>query len=227
MIPLRDNIRSRSIPLVMYGFILLNGYVFYQELSMGDAALTRVIHTFGVKPYDFLQGLANQPGNLFLYVPLITNLFLHGGWLHIIGNMWYLKIFGDNIEDRIGHGNFLLFYLICGVAANLVQIILDPAARVPTIGASGAISGVLGAYLVCFPRAKVSTLIPIFIFFTIIDIPALLFLGLWFILQLQSGAASLVMAGTNVAWWAHAGGFLAGMLLIPLFPQRARVFGQD
>jgi len=220
MFPIRDNIPSNSTPFVMYGIILLNAFIFYQEMIISDSELEKMMSFSGLVPFDFMQGLSANPANLFLYMPLVTNLFLHGGWLHIIGNMWYLKIFGDNIEDRMGHGIFFLFYILCGVVANVVQILIDPSSHIPTIGASGAISGVLGAYLVSFPSAKVSTVVFLFIFFTVIDIPALLFLGLWFFMQLQSGAASLNMVGTNVAWWAHVGGFLAGMILVNLFPKR-------
>lgn len=221
MIPIRDNIRSRTTPGIMYLLILVNAYVFYLEITSSNIGLQRMIQAFGLTPRDFLRAWHEMPANPFVYLPLVSNLFLHGGWLHIIGNLWYLKIFGDNIEDRIGHGNFLLFYLLCGIAANLVQVLVEPSSRVPTIGASGAISGVLGAYLLCFPRAKVSTLVPIFIIITFIDIPAVLFLGFWFLLQLQSGAVSLFMAGSNVAWWAHIGGFVAGMALIQIFPRRS------
>ena len=220
MIPIKDNIPSRSVPVVLYALILLNAYVFYQELTVSEDDLERLLEQFGLVPAEFLDGWKRSPWNPALYIPFVANLFFHGGWLHIIGNMWYLRIFGDNIEDRLGHGGFLLFYLLCGVAANAAQIYVDPVADVPTIGASGAISGVLGAYLVSYPGAKVKTIIPIFIIFTVVEVPAVLFLGIWFLAQLQSGAASLAMAGTNVAWWAHIGGFVAGMVLIVLFPRR-------
>ena len=220
MIPIKDNIPSRSVPVVLYALILLNVYVFYQELTVSEDDLEMLLEQFGLVPADFLNGWKISPWNPSLYIPFVANLFFHGGWLHIIGNMWYLRIFGDNIEDRLGHGGFLLFYLLCGVAANAAQIYVEPAADVPTIGASGAISGVLGAYLVSYPGAKVKTIIPIFIIFTVVEVPAVLFLGIWFLAQLQSGAASLSMAGTNVAWWAHIGGFVAGMVLILLFPRR-------
>lgn len=220
MIPIRDNIRSRSIPITGYILIVITAFVFFKELMLDDRGLDQVVTTFGLIPAVFLTGLNRNIADVTVYLPLLTNLFLHGGWLHIIGNLWYLKIFGDNVEDRLGHGNFLIFYLLCGVIANLVQVMIDPASNVPTIGASGAISGVLGAYFISFPFAKVSTLIPVFFFITVIEIPAMLFLGLWFLLQLQSGTASLYMAGTNVAWWAHIGGFAAGIVLIKLFPRR-------
>lgn len=220
MIPIRDNIRSRSIPITGYMLIVTTAFVFFKELMLDDRGLDQVVTTFGLIPAVFLTGLDRNIADVTVYLPLLTNLFLHGGWLHIIGNLWYLKIFGDNVEDRLGHGNFLVFYLLCGVIANLVQVMIDPASNVPTIGASGAISGVLGAYFISFPFAKVSTLVPIFFFITVIEIPAMLFLGFWFLLQLQSGTASLYMAGTNVAWWAHIGGFAAGIVLIKLFPRR-------
>ncbi len=222
VIPIRDNIRSRSVPITGYILIIGTAIVFIKELMLEDRLLNQAVATYGLVPAAFLAGLERNAADIAVYLPLITNLFLHGGWLHIIGNLWYLKIFGDNVEDYLGHGRFLLFYLLCGVIANLVQVFVDPASTVPTIGASGAISGVLGAYFISFPLAKVSTLIPIFFFVTVIEIPAMLFLGLWFFLQLQSGTASLYMTGTNVAWWAHVGGFAAGVILIKLFPRRNR-----
>lgn len=221
MIPIRDNIRSRSIPITGYILIIATAFVFFKELMLDNRGLDQVVTTFGLIPAVFLTGLERNLADVTVYLPLLTNLFLHGGWLHIIGNLWYLKIFGDNVEDRLGHGNFLVFYLLCGVIANLVQVMIDPTSNVPTIGASGAISGVLGAYFISFPFAKVSTLVPIFFFITVIEIPAMLFLGLWFLLQLQSGTAALYMAGTNVAWWAHIGGFAAGIVPIKLFPRRS------
>lgn len=220
MLPIRDNIKSNSFPLVAVALILLNFYVFYQELILSDREFNRFLLTYGLVPAEFIAGIGRTSFDAAVYTPLVTNLFLHGGWMHIIGNMWYIWIFGDNIEDRLGHFRFLVFYVLCGIAANLAHIFIDPGSTVPTIGASGAVSGVLGAYLVTFPRAKVLTLVPIFFFLQIIEIPAMLFLGLWFLLQLQYGTISLLAAGTNVAWWAHIGGFVAGMLLIKLFTPR-------
>lgn len=220
MFPLRDNIPSRSWPLVTVLLIAANAYLFYQELLLSDAALTKFIHTWGLVPADFLARAARAPLDYTTYLPLVANLFLHGGWLHILGNMWYLWIFGDNVEDSLGKVRFLCFYLFCGVIANAAQIIADPGAAVPTIGASGAISGVLGAYLMLFPRARIATLIPLFPFFPIIQIPVLLFLPVWFFLQLQQGVAALVTAGTNVAWWAHIGGFAAGFVLARIVKPR-------
>jgi membrane associated rhomboid family serine protease len=157
-----------------------------------------------------------------LLTPLFA-MFLHGGWLHVIGNMLYLYIFGDNVEDILGHGRYLIFYLLCGVASFLVQILFQSNSMVPNVGASGAIAGVLGAYILLFPRARVVTLLPIFIFFTVVEIPAYIFLGIWFLIQFFSGALTLGRAEAlsgGVAWWAHIGGFLVGMLLIKLMAPR-------
>jgi len=153
-----------------------------------------------------------------LLTPIFA-MFLHGGWLHVIGNMLFLYIFGDNVEDILGHGRYLVFYLLCGVASFLVQILFQSNSMVPNVGASGAIAGVLGAYLLLFPRARIVTLLPIFVFFTVVEIPAFIFIGIWFLIQFASGALTLgrneALSG-GVAWWAHVGGFLAGMLLIKL-----------
>lgn len=216
MFPLHDNIRSRTFPVVTLALIGVNSYVFWQELLLDPAGLHRFVTQYGLIPLHFLHNVAHFPHHLATYLPLVTNLFLHGGWLHIIGNMWYLWIFGDNVEDRLGHGTYLVFYLLAGALANLAQIMVDPFTTVPTIGASGAISGVLGAYFITFPYARVATVIPLLILFPVVEIPAVLFLGLWFLLQLQNGAAALA-AGANIAWWAHAGGFVAGMVLMKLF----------
>ena len=148
-------------------------------------------------------------------------MFLHGGWLHIIGNMWFLFIFGDNVEDKFGHGNYLAFYLLSWSCRSGRSIVSSVGSSVPTIGASGAISGVLGAYLVMFPRAKVVTLLPIFFFFGIVDISAFLFIGFWFLLQFVSGLQTLgIDASGGIAWWAHVGGFIAGILMVPIFKKK-------
>jgi membrane associated rhomboid family serine protease len=158
-------------------------------------------------------------------VSFFTSMFLHGGWLHLIGNMWYLWIFGDNVEDRLGHFTYLVFYLLCGLGAGIVHTILNYNVDLPSIGASGAIAGVLGAYVVSYPFARVQTVIPIFIFIQIIEIPALIVLGFWFVMQFFYGATTLASATGNtggVAWWAHVGGFVIGMILVPLFPRKDR-----
>jgi membrane associated rhomboid family serine protease len=214
VIPLRDNIRSRSFPFITILLIVVNFYSFYQELILSDATLNSFIENYGLIPAVFLANLTRHPLDIATYIPFISNLFLHGGWMHIIGNMWYLWIFGDNVEDCLGRLRFLCFYLACGIIANLAQIIVDPASVVPTIGASGAISGVLGAYLLLYPRARISMLIPLFPFFPVFQVRAMFFLVFWFLLQLQSGALALISTSANIAWWAHIGGFVAGMVLV-------------
>jgi membrane associated rhomboid family serine protease len=158
------------------------------------------------------------------FFPLFSSMFLHGGWFHIIGNMLYLWIFGDNVEDRLGHGRFVLFYILCGLAAALTQIYLNPTSKVPMVGASGAVAGILGAYLLLFPHSRILALIPLGFFIQFAEIPALVFLVFWFLMQFLSGAVSLTAAssGGGVAWWAHIGGFAGGMALVYVFPKRTR-----
>jgi membrane associated rhomboid family serine protease len=162
------------------------------------------------------------------FATLFTNMFLHGGWFHIISNMWVLYIFGDNVEDRMGSGRYLVFYLLSGLAANLLQLFFSPGSDVPTIGASGAIAGVLGGYFLLFPRARVITLILLFIFPWFVEIPAVIFLGFWFVTQLFSGLSSLGTAAGmemgGIAWWAHVGGFVFGLLLVRIFSRRPRAY---
>lgn len=218
MIPLKDINRSSSIPVVTVVLILANAVVFLYELSLGQRALSRFFFAFGGVPSFYLDSSYWQStGLLGGALPLLTSMFLHGGWLHFLGNMLYLWVFGDNVEDRVGHLKFVFFYFTCGLAAAFLHVFTNPASTVPTVGASGAIAGVLGAYLVLFPGARVLTLVPIFFFFQLIELPALIFLGFWFVMQFFSGAMSLAaseqqMGGT--AWWAHIGGFVAGMGLI-------------
>jgi membrane associated rhomboid family serine protease len=206
MIPLRDVIPSRTTPYITVTIIVLNALAWLFELTLPHEQLNDFLTVYGVVP-------------AYLSWPtLITSMFLHGSWSHVIGNMWYLWIFGDNVEDRLGHVRFLLFYLLAGVAASTLQYVLNPGAQVPTVGASGAIAGVLGAYLVAFPHARVVTLIPFFPFFQVIALPAVLVLGLWFVFQFFSGFLSLgwSAAGGGVAWWAHVGGFGFGVLVMNL-----------
>jgi membrane associated rhomboid family serine protease len=163
------------------------------------------------------------------YFTLLSSMFLHGGWMHIIGNMWSLWIFGDNVEDRMGRGGFLLFYLLSGLAAGAVHVVTNPASRVPTVGASGAIAGVMGAYLLLFPHASVVTMVPIFFFLQVVEIPAVFFLGFWFLSQLFSGTLSLAAAGpqaAGVAWWAHIGGFVVGFLWAVPLRRRTAITGR-
>jgi membrane associated rhomboid family serine protease len=216
MIPLRDVIPSRTTPFVTIGIIALNVLAFWFELSLSPNTRQLFLRAYGVVPADFA------------WLTLFSSMFLHGGWLHIIGNMWYLWIFGDNVEDRLGHGRYLVFYLLCGAVAALAQTLVNPDSYVPTIGASGSIAGVMGAYFVLYPRSRVLTLIPLFIFIEIIEIPALFFLGFWFLMQLFSGAGSIAQTtGTQggIAFWAHVAGFLAGLGGVFIFrrPERQRV----
>ena len=213
MIPLRSTERVYA-PAVITGILIaINTIVFLYEETLSQAGLERVAMDWGIVP-DRLH-LAS----------LFTSMFLHGGWLHLIGNMLYLWVFGRNIEDLIGSGRFLLFYILCGLASAVVHIIFNAYSPVPTIGASGAIAGVMGAYLVKFPRSRIITLVLFFFFFTTLDIPAALLLVFWFAMQFFSGFGSIGSAdytGGGTAWFAHIGGFLAGMLLIRLFPPKKR-----
>lgn len=220
MIPLKDKNPSHSFPVVNYVLIAANVAVFFYELSLGPH-LDAFFAQYGLVPSKYFAAVANGTHPVIRYVPFFSSMFIHGGWLHIIGNMWFLFIFGDNVEDRFGHGRYFLFFILSGLAAAVLQTFLSAASSVPTIGASGAISGVLGAYLIMFPRAKVVTLIPIFFFIDIIDISAMLFIGFWFLMQFLSGLQSAGLESSGgIAWWAHVGGFLAGVLMVPIFRRR-------
>ena len=219
MFPIKDTIRSNSFPAVNWLIILANVVVFVGlELSMTPRELARTVTNYGLIPARLVS---LEP---FALVTVFTSMFLHGGWLHIISNMWALFIFGDNVEDRMGSARYLVFYLTCGALAALTQTFIDPASRIPMIGASGAIAGVLAAYLVLFPTARVVTLVPIFIIPWFIEIPAVLYLIIWFGSQFFSGVMALNVeaASGGVAWWAHIGGFAAGLLLVMFFARRPR-----
>ena len=219
MIPLRSSEPHYTRPTVTLAIIAVNVAVFLFEysikLSMGGYALNRFILHYGIVP------------DQFTYSSIITSMFIHGGLLHIAGNMWFLWIFGRGVEDLVGHGKFLVLYFACGIAAALLHILVNANSTVPTVGASGAIAGVMGAYLIKFPRAHIVTLVFIFIFITTVDIPAFFLLLYWFAIQFFSGVGSVGYSTTSngdVAWFAHVGGFVAGMLLVMLMPgvQRAR-----
>jgi len=215
MIPLRDIIPSRTVPVVTIGLIVANAFAFLFEISLPDRALRGFLYAYGLVPAEFS------------WTTVFTSMFLHSGWLHVIGNMWFLWIFGDNVEDRMGHGRYLVFYLLCGVAAALGQVVVDPESAKPMVGASGAIAGVMGAYIVLFPHSRILTLIPLFIFVQIVEVPALVFLGLWFAFQLFMGVGSVAAHSQvgGVAVWAHVAGFAAGLIGVFIFrrPERARV----
>lgn len=215
MIPLRDENPSQTVPVVARLLIAVNAVAFLYELMLGPE-LRPYINEWGLVPARLTLALRfgeesiSGPG-----LTILTSMFLHGGWLHLVGNMWYLWIFGDNIEDRLGHVRFLVFYLLAGIVAASLHYAFNPASRLPTVGASGAIAGVLGAYLVAFPRARVITLVPFFPFFQVMALPAVLVLGFWFLMQFFSGALSLGYGGGGgVAWWAHIGGFAFGVVVM-------------
>lgn len=214
MIPLRDNNPSRTVPFVTVTLIGINVAVFIYQLFLGQR-LEGFFFAFGIVPQQFFGRL---PAHLFdpgLYLPFLTSQFLHGGFLHLGGNMLCLWIFGDNVEDRLGHFRYLFFYLGAGLAAGAVHAVMNAGSPLPSIGASGAIAGVMGAYVVWYPGARVLTLIPIFIFIQFVEIPAVFFLGFWFLMQFFSGALSVGDTHTfqqgGVAWWAHIGGFAFGL----------------
>jgi membrane associated rhomboid family serine protease len=218
MIPLRDVIPSRTFPALVIAIIALNAFAFLFEQTLSDRELALFVRVYGVVPASFT------------WSSVFTSMFLHGGWMHILGNMLFLWIFGDNVEDRLGHGRFVVFYLLCGMVAALAHVMSEPGSLIPTIGASGAVAGVMGAYFVLYPHSRILTLLPLFIFWQVIEVPAVLFLGLWFALQLFSGVGTMLMAtqgapAGGIAFWAHVAGFVAGVVLVFAFrrPDRARV----
>ncbi|HSF32530.1 MAG TPA: rhomboid family intramembrane serine protease [Candidatus Tectomicrobia bacterium] len=228
MIPLRDTIPAQRFPAVSVLLIALNVLAFFYELSLG-AALDVFIMQYGAVPLRFiLAGQMEEVSTAARFLPIFTSMFLHGGWLHLGGNMLYLWVFGDNVEDRLGHVLFLLFYLVCGLGAALTQIYIHPTSKIPMVGASGAVAGVLGAYLILFPHSHVFALIPILFFFQVVELPALLFLVFWFLMQFLNGAIAITAAPYmtgGVAWWAHIGGFVSGMALGFLLPKRKHTRG--
>ncbi len=216
MIPLRDSVRPQKPPFVNWILIAVNLYVFIREIMLPPEMLDDVFYNLGLIPSNILYTIVTGSPLDPVMITFITAMFLHGGWLHVLSNMLFLWVFGDNVEDRLGHFRYLLFYLAAGIIGSVSHILTNPASEVPVIGASGAVAGVLGAYLITFPRARVLALIPIIFFFTLAEIPAVIFLAMWFILQLFNGAASLGGAANPVAWWAHIGGFIAGAILIKI-----------
>jgi len=213
MFPIRDTQPSYSRPIVTVIIILINVAVFLHEITLDEYSRNSLIAHYGLVPRHFH------------FSAILTSMFLHGGWMHIIGNMWFLWIFGDNVEDVLGHTKYLVFYLLCGIAAGLTQTLLSVGSRVPMVGASGAIAGVMGAYLIKFPHSRIVTLVFIFFFITTIEVPAVLMLLYWFFIQLVSGVetagyAHLSQGGT--AFFAHVGGFIAGMILVGVMGTRQK-----
>jgi membrane associated rhomboid family serine protease len=215
MFPLKDTIPSYSIPFITWVIIAINCLVFFFEMSLSSNSLEGFFNVHGVVPVTFLGNLSPQEIGT-----VISSMFLHGGWAHLLGNMWFLYIFGDNVEDRLGHFGYVFFYIFTGTVAAATQIFASPHSHVAMIGASGAISGVLGAYFAYYPQAKVVTLMPMGVVSRVVELPALVFLGFWFALQFFSGVTSLGAAAEEsggVAFWAHVGGFVAGFLVAKVF----------
>jgi membrane associated rhomboid family serine protease len=214
MFPLKDTHPSYSKPVMTITLIVVNLLVFLYELKLDDFSRNYLIELYGL-----------EPAHLHLRA-LVTSMFLHGGIMHVAGNMWFLWIFGDNVEDSLGHFKFLVFYLLCGIAAGLAHVLMNPFSSLPTVGASGAIAGVMGGYIVKFPRARILTLVFILFFITTVDVPAVVMLAYWFIIQLFSGLGSVahthLSEGGGVAWFAHVGGFVAGVILIKVMGARER-----
>lgn len=234
MFPIRDTTPRRSTPYVVYAIIAINCAVFLYEISLGLIAggrtpqIAELFYTFGMVPAFYtdpafaLEAFGSPPSLLQKALPFVTSVFLHGGIFHILGNMWMLYIFGDNVEDWFGRFGFAVFYIGCGIAAGLAHFAFNTSSPMPTIGASGAIAGVMGAYTVLYPRARVMTLVPIFIFIQFIELPAWVFLGIWFLMQLLSSTAG---AAASVAWFAHIGGFIVGALVVLLLGGGKGLFG--
>jgi membrane associated rhomboid family serine protease len=214
MIPLKDINPSRSFPIANLTIILICSAVWLYEVSLGKGGLNDFVYSFGLVPVEIFS----RPYQLF------THMFLHGSWLHIIGNMWFLWVFGDNVEDRLGKFKYLLFYVLSGFGAGVIQSLvsfLTGAVHVPMVGASGAISGVLGAYLYLFPHARILALVPVFFFMTFMELPAVFFIGMWVFIQVINGLITLPFAGMGgVAWFAHIGGFFVGYKLVRVFYRR-------
>ncbi len=217
MIPLKDDIPSYSPPVVTVVLISINGLIFFYLSFLGEGFQLALVK-WGTIPFEVTHGVELTPElSFFAPLSLFSSMFLHGGFFHLAGNMLYLWIFGDNVEDQLGHVKFFIFYILCGLAASLLHIITAPNSKVPMVGASGAIAGVLGAYMIRFPRARILTLIFFGFFIRIVAVPALFVLGFWFILQLLYAFPSIGSTSGGVAWFAHVGGFLAGIVLFKLF----------
>ena len=227
MLPLRDTIPTHRPPVVTVALIFANVAVFLYQLTLPEAGVRELFLQYGIVPARLTDAAwAARHGLGFSLVPFLTTQFLHGGWLHLLGNMWMLWVFGDNVEDRFGRLGFLAFYLFSGAVAGLAHFVTGPGSEIPAVGASGAIAGVLGAYFLLFPSSRVLTLIPIFFYPLFVELRAFVFLGLWFVMQLLSGTIALLGPGaTGIAWWAHIGGFIAGMLSLRWLkpPERANL----
>ncbi len=220
MIPLRDSAKSDTFPFVNIAIIILNLVIYVHEVLLEPYALNQFFYIYGLIPADALNTFYTGAALTPLLINSITATFVHGGWFHVLGNMLFLWVFGDNVEDRLGHARYLLFYLLAGVAGGAAHIITNPASTVPVVGASGAVAGVLGAYIIAFPHSRILALVPLLIIFWLAEIPAIIFIAIWFVLQLFNGVASLGGSAAPVAWWAHIGGFIVGAVLIKLLARR-------
>jgi membrane associated rhomboid family serine protease len=224
MIPIKDTIPRLGFPSVTWTLIIINGIIFLFEIYIPKDILSQIFYAFGLVParyslpkWAFIHGLSFDD-----YLSFLTNMFLHGGWLHIIGNMWFLYLFGSTVEDHMGHIRFMLFYFLSGIAASVTYFVIDIHSAIPAFGASGAIAGVMGAYIVMFPQAKIVTLILILFFPIFIELSAFIYIGFWFILQVFSGTLSFAShtTGGGIAWWAHIGGFISGIVLVLFFGKK-------
>ncbi|HWP27083.1 MAG TPA: rhomboid family intramembrane serine protease [Xanthobacteraceae bacterium] len=227
MFPIQNGVPHRSAPFVTWGLIAVNVAVFLYQISLSPPALDRFLVNYALIPGRYFVPLPFLPEPaLGDYLPFLTNMFLHGGWLHLIMNMWTLFLFGPAVEDRLGRLRYVLFYLACGIAASTAHAYVNATSFVPALGASGAIAGVIGAFVRLFPLANLIVVVPILFFPFFFEIPALLFAGLWFLLQVVSGMIELLQpaVGGGIAWWAHIGGFVAGLLLTPLLTRPARAY---
>ncbi|MEA1960795.1 MAG: rhomboid family intramembrane serine protease [Bacillota bacterium] len=223
MIPLRDSTFSKHFPIITVCLIIVNVLIFIFEMSLGPEGMNQLFYMFGLVPAKY----ANYQGPLTGYLPFVMSTFLHGSWMHVIGNMWILWLFGDNVEDKMGKIRFLAFYLIAGILAGLTHYAISPASQVPVVGASGAVAGVMGAYFLMFRKAKVLTFVPPFFLF---NLPAWIYLGFWAVSQLYCGTSGLINSDAcgQIAFWAHIGGFAAGMLLYRLFiPREDGIYVKD
>jgi len=221
MIPLKDRIPSRTIPYVNYIIIGISVIVFLFEVMLPDRIFAKFLFEFGIVPARYFYPSFNIPVPFHPVLSFFTSMFIHGGWLHIILNMWFLYVFGDNVEDAFGHFKYLLFYIGAGLTGGIIHTLFSYNSQLPSVGASGAIAGVMAAYLFLYPFSRIFTLIPIFIIPFFVEIPAFIFVGWWIFLQLFSGTLSIGRVNTGgVAWWAHIGGFLGGTLLFFLFKKK-------
>ena len=224
MIPIRNAVPSRYPPVVTWLLIATNCLVFLLQNSLSPADLEEFLRDFALIPARYTAGFVDGDVSVADLLPFFTMMFLHGGWLHLILNMWTLWLFGPTVEDRLGHGRYLAFYLACGLAASIAHVVFNPTSIVPALGASGAIAGVLGCYMRLFPMARVVVVVPIIFIPLFFEVYAFVFVGLWFLVQLFQGTAELLLgiSAGGVAWWAHVGGFVAGLALGPLLVQSER-----